>query len=141
MRAIIQRVTRGYVHIEGEDSRGFSGPGVVVLLGVTHGDGQAQVDKVVRKIAELRLFEDETSVTDRGAPVLLVSQFTLYGNTRKGRRPSWSGAAPGPVAQPLYEQVVAGLRDRGLTVYTGTFGAMMRIEMVNDGPFTLLVEA
>lgn len=110
-------------------------------MGVTHEDGPDQVATVARKIAELRILDDEQSVTDANAPVIVVSQFTLYADVRKGRRPSWNGAAPGPVAEPLVEAVVAALRERGLEVGTGVFGAHMDVELVNDGPITILVEA
>lgn len=141
MRAVIQRALRGCVRVEGEVVGEIERPGLVVLLGVAKGDGAAQVDTLVRRIAELRVLREEESVVDTGAPVLLVSQFTLYGDTRKGRRPSWSQAAGGEEAEPLYEAVVAGLRSRGIEVATGRFGAMMEVELVNDGPFTVLVEA
>jgi D-tyrosyl-tRNA(Tyr) deacylase len=112
-----------------------------VLVGVTHEDGAEQVATIVRKVAELRVLDDERSALDVGAPVLVVSQFTLYADTRKGRRPSWSAAAPGEVAEPLVDAVVRGLRERGLEVATGRFGARMSLELVNDGPMTLLLEA
>ena len=115
--------------------------GLVVLLGVQRGDGLAQVATVARKIAELRILDEERSALDAGAPVLVISQFTLYGDTRKGRRPSWAHAAPGEEAEPLVEAVVADLRSRGLHVETGQFGVMMEVSLVNDGPFTVLVEA
>ena len=115
--------------------------GLVVLLGVLRGDGAEQVATVARKIAELRILDGELSAADAGAPILVISQFTLYGDTRKGRRPSWAHAAPGEEAEPLVEAVVADLRGRGLHVETGQFGAMMEVSLVNDGPFTVLVEA
>ncbi len=115
--------------------------GLVVLLGVQRGDGPDQVATVARKIAELRILDDERSAVDAGAPILVISQFTLYGDTRKGRRPSWAHAAPGEEAEPLVDAVVADLRGRGLHVETGQFGAMMEVCLVNDGPFTVLVEA
>ena len=115
--------------------------GLVVLLGVQRGDGPVQVATVTRKIAELRILDGELSAADAGAPILVISQFTLYGDTRKGRRPSWAHAAPGEEAEPLVEAVVADLRGRGLHVETGQFGAMMEVSLVNDGPFTVLVEA
>ena len=115
--------------------------GLVVLLGVQRGDGAEQVATVARKIAELRILDGELSAADAGAPILVISQFTLYGDTRKGRRPSWAHAAPGEEAEPLVEAVVADLRGRGLHVETGQFGAMMEVSLVNDGPFTVLVEA
>lgn len=141
MRAVLQRVTRARVTVGGRVVGAIDRPGLVALVGVARGDGAHEVDTVVRKIAELRILEDEQSVADTGAPVLVVSQFTLYGDTRKGRRPSWVHAAPGPEAEPLVDAVVAGLRDRGIEVATGEFGAMMQVELVNDGPFTVLVEA
>ncbi|HEY3437012.1 MAG TPA: D-aminoacyl-tRNA deacylase, partial [Actinotalea sp.] len=104
-------------------------------------DGQTQVDLIARKVADLRILRDEQSAADANAPVLVVSQFTLYGDTRKGRRPTWNAAAPGPVAEPLVEAVVAALRARGLRVETGVFGADMAVELVNDGPVTILLEA
>lgn len=115
--------------------------GLVVLLGVQRGDGPEQVATVARKIAELRILDGELSAADVGAPILVISQFTLYGDTRKGRRPSWAHAAPGDEAEPLVDAVVADLRGRGLHVETGQFGAMMEVSLVNDGPFTVLVEA
>lgn len=115
--------------------------GLVVLLGVQRGDGPEQVTTVARKIAELRILDGELSAADAGAPILVISQFTLYGDTRKGRRPSWAHAAPGDEAEPLVDAVVADLRGRGLHVETGQFGAMMEVSLVNDGPFTVLVEA
>ena len=141
MRAVIQRVTRASVSVGSEAVGAIDGPGLMVLLGVARGDGPRQAAVVARKIAELRILEGEASAQDVGAPVLVVSQFTLYGGTRKGRRPSWAHAAPGPEAEPLVEAVVADLRGRGLRVETGRFGAMMEVSLVNDGPFTVLVEA
>ena len=139
MRAVLQRVTRAQVTVEGEVV-GAIGPGLVALVAATHGDGPAEVERMARKIAELRILPDERSVVDSGAAVLVVSQFTLYGHTRKGRRPSWVDAAPGEVAEPLVESVVADLRGRGVEVATGVFGAMMQVELVNDGPFTVVVD-
>lgn len=141
MRAVVQRATRASVTVDGQVVGSFEGEGLVVLLGVTPGDGSAQVEHVARKVAELRVLRGERSVAEAGAPVLVVSQFTLYGDTRKGRRPTWNAAAPGPVAEPLVEAVVAALRARGLTVATGVFGADMAVELVNDGPVTLLLES
>lgn len=141
MRAVLQRVTRASVRVEGAVVGEITRPGLVALVGVTHSDTPAQADTVARKIAELRILRDEQSVADAGAPVLVVSQFTLYGSTRKGRRPSWSHAAPGPVAEPLVDAVVDALRARGIEVATGVFGADMSVELVNDGPVTVLVEA
>lgn len=142
MRGILQRVTRASVSVDGEVIGECAGPGALVLVGVTHEDTLEQAKTLARKIAELRIFEDETSIQDRGgeASVLVVSQFTLYGDVRKGRRPSWSKAAPGPVAEPLVDAVVEELRGRGIHVETGRFGAMMSVELVNDGPYTLVIE-
>ncbi|MFB9732954.1 MULTISPECIES: D-aminoacyl-tRNA deacylase [Ornithinimicrobium] len=139
MRAVLQRVTRAQVVVEGEVV-GAIGPGLVALVAATHDDGPAEVERMGRKIAELRILRDERSVVDVGAAVLVVSQFTLYGQTRKGRRPSWGDAAPGEVAEPLVEAVVADLRGRGVEVATGVFGATMQVELVNDGPFTVVVD-
>lgn len=141
MRAVVQRVTRAAVTVDGEVVGAIEEPGLVVLVGATHDDGPAQVDLIARKVAELRILRDEQAAVDVGAPVLVVSQFTLYADTRKGRRPTWNAAAPGPVAEPLVEAVVASLRERGLRVETGRFGAMMQVELVNDGPVTILLEA
>ena len=142
MRGILQRVTRASVSVDGEVIGECPGPGALVLVGVTHEDTLEQAKTLARKIAELRIFEDETSIQDRAeeASVLVVSQFTLYGDVRKGRRPSWSKAAPGPVAETLVDAVVEELRNRGIHVETGRFGAMMSVELVNDGPYTLVIE-
>lgn len=129
------------VEVDGEVVGEITRPGLLALVGVTHDDGPAEVQRLARKIAELRILRDEQSVTDAGAPVLVVSQFTLYADTRKGRRPSWSAAAPGPVAEPLVEAVVVALRARGIEVATGRFGAMMQVSLTNDGPVTLVVDA
>lgn len=141
MRAVVQRVTRASVTVDGEVVGAIDRPGLVALVGVTPGDGAAQVELIARKIADLRILRGELSVADAGAPVLVVSQFTLYGDTRKGRRPTWNAAAPGPVAEPLVDAVVAALRARGLEVATGRFGADMQVDIVNDGPVTLLIES
>lgn len=141
MRAVLQRVTRAQVLVGGEVVGAIDRPGLLALVGVTHDDGPEQVERMARKIAELRILRDEQSLTDAGAPVLVVSQFTLYADTRKGRRPSWSGAAPGPVAEPVIDELVAALRGRGLQVEQGRFGAMMEVSLVNDGPVTLVVDA
>lgn len=141
MRAVVQRAARARVTVDGEVVGAFDEPGLVVLVGATHDDGPEQVATIARKVAELRIMADERSVADLGAPVLVISQFTLYADTRKGRRPSWNGAAPGPVAEPLVAAVVEDLRGRGLRVETGVFGAMMQVELVNDGPVTILLEA
>ncbi len=140
MRAVLQRVTRAAVLVDGEVVGELDRPGLVALVGVTHADGQEQVDAMVRKVSELRILHDERSVLDEGAPVLVVSQFTLYADVRKGRRPSWNNAAPAAVAEPLVDAVVSGLRERGVEVRTGRFGAMMQVDLVNDGPVTLVVD-
>ena len=140
MRAVLQRVTTASVTVDGEVVGAVHRPGLVALVGVTHDDGSEQVDTMARKISELRILRDERSVLDDGAPVLVVSQFTLYADTRKGRRPSWTNAAPGPVAEPLVDQLVEALRARGVEVATGRFGAMMEVTLVNDGPVTLVVD-
>lgn len=114
MRAVLQRVSRALVVVDGETVGAIDRQGLVALVGVTHGDGPQQAATIARKIADLRILDDEQSVIDVGAPVLVVSQFTLYADTRKGRRPSWSAAAPGPVAEPLVEAVVEALRERGV---------------------------
>jgi D-tyrosyl-tRNA(Tyr) deacylase len=114
--------------------------GLLVLVGVTHDDGPAQAETLARKVHELRVLRGERSCAEAGAGLLVVSQFTLYADTRKGRRPSWSAAAPGEVAEPLVEAVVAALRARGATVATGVFGADMAVSLVNDGPVTVVLE-
>ncbi len=139
MRAVVQRVTHATVAVEGEVVGRIDG-GLLVLLGVTHDDADAEVQAMARKLHELRVLRDERSCAETGAGLLVVSQFTLYGDTRKGRRPSWTAAAPGAVAEPLVDAVVAALRERGAHVETGRFGAMMDVALVNDGPFTVLVE-
>lgn len=119
----------------------LDGPGLVVLLGVTHDDGPDQVATIAKKVATLRILHGEKAAVDVGAGVLLISQFTLYADTAKGRRPSWNQAAPGPVAEPLVDAVAEALRTHGLKVATGRFGADMQVELVNDGPVTILLEA
>ena len=130
MRAVVQRATRASVTVDGAVVGSFDGEGLVVLVGVTPGDGPAQVEHIARKVAELRILRDERSAVEAGAPVLVVSQFTLYGDARKGRRPTWNAAAPGPVAEPVVAAVVADLRARGLTVPTGVFGADMAVTLL-----------
>jgi D-tyrosyl-tRNA(Tyr) deacylase len=140
MRAVLQRVTRAEVSVDGRVVGAIDRPGLLVLVGVSQDDGTPQVERMARKISELRVLRDEQSVLDVGGPVLVVSQFTLYADTRKGRRPSWGAAAPGPVAEPLVDGLVAALRERGLEVATGEFGAMMEVALVNDGPVTVIVD-
>ena len=139
MRAVVQRVSSASVTVDREVV-GRIDAGLLVLLGITHDDGPAQVEAMARKLHELRVLPGERSCAETGAGLLVVSQFTLYGDTRKGRRPSWTAAAPGAVAEPLVDAVVAELRSRGATVATGVFGAQMSVALVNDGPFTVLVE-
>jgi D-tyrosyl-tRNA(Tyr) deacylase len=140
MRAVLQRVSRASVSVDGQVVGELTRPGLLALVGVTHDDGPEQVATMARKITDLRILHGERSVLDEGAPVLVVSQFTLYADTRKGRRPSWNAAAPGPVAEPVVDQVVAALRARGVEVQTGRFGAHMDVELVNDGPVTILLD-
>jgi D-tyrosyl-tRNA(Tyr) deacylase len=140
VRAVAARVSRAAVRVDGETVGEITEPGLLVLLGVHRDDTEAQAEVMARKLHELRLLRDEQSCASAGAPLLVVSQFTLYGDTRKGRRPSWSAAAPPEHAEPLVTDVVNRLRARGATVETGRFGAMMAVESVNDGPFTVLVE-
>jgi D-tyrosyl-tRNA(Tyr) deacylase len=140
VRAVVQRVSRARVTVAGEVVGSVERPGLCVFLGVTHDDGAAQVERLARKIVDLRILRDERSALDDGAPLLVVSQFTLYADTRKGRRPSWGAAAPGPVAEPLVDAFVETVRGYGLEVATGRFGADMAVEIVNDGPVTLVLE-
>ncbi|MBY5161236.1 D-aminoacyl-tRNA deacylase [Salsipaludibacter albus] len=144
MRALVQRVHRATVTVDG-DQVGRIGPGLVALVGVTHDDTPAQATRLAEKIHDLRVFPDDEGRMDRsardvGAAVLVVSQFTLYGDTTRGRRPSWVAAARPEQAEPLVEAVVAHLRERGCEVATGVFRADMDVELVNDGPVTLLLE-
>lgn len=144
MRALVQRVTRADVSVAGE-TVGEIGAGLLVLVGVTHGDEDPTATKLAGKVAHLRVFADEQgamnrSLVDTGGAALVVSQFTLYGDTRKGRRPSWVDAAPPEQAEPLVEAFVTALGDLGVPVATGRFRADMAVTLVNDGPVTLLVE-
>ena len=141
MRAVLQRVTSARVEVDGEVVGAIDRAGLLALVGVTHDDGPDQVERMARKISELRILRDEQSLVDAGAPVLVVSPVTLYADTRKGRRPSWSAAAPGPVAEPLVAALVDALRARGVEVEQGRFGAMMAVSLVNDGPVTLVIDA
>lgn len=140
MKAVVQRVSRASVEVAGEVVGEVPRPGLLVLVGVARDDTVEHARTLARKIAQLRILQDEHSALDLGAPVLVISQFTLYGDTRKGRRPSWSAAAPGPIAEPLVAEVAATLRSLGLVVATGVFGAQMQVTSTNDGPFTVLVE-
>jgi D-tyrosyl-tRNA(Tyr) deacylase len=140
MRALVQRVSRAVVSVDGEEIAAI-GPGLVVLLGVKRGDSEAEADRIADKLNKLRVFEDadgrmNLSLADAGGEVLCISQFTLYGDARKGNRPSFVDAAPPEEAEPLYERVRERLSAKG-----GRFGARMAVELVNDGPVTLLIEA
>jgi D-tyrosyl-tRNA(Tyr) deacylase len=137
---VAARVSRAEVRVDGEVVGRVDGPGLLVLLGVSRADGPDAAPVMARKLHELRILAGERSCAELNAPLLVVSQFTLYGDTRKGRRPSWSAAAAPEQAEPLVEAVVAALRARGATVATGVFGALMEVESVNDGPFTVLVD-
>ena len=142
MRAVVSRVAAAAVTVDGE-TVGEIGRGLLSLVGVNRTDDAGTAAVMARKIHELRIFPGdggELSAADLGLPVLVVSQFTLYGDTRKGRRPSWVDAAPGDVAEPLVEAVIAELRARGAAVATGRFGARMQVSSINDGPFTVLLE-
>jgi D-tyrosyl-tRNA(Tyr) deacylase len=141
MRAVLQRVSSASVTVDGAVVAAITGQGLLVFLGVTHGDGQPEVERLARKIWELRIMREEKSAAELGAPVLVVSQFTLYADTRKGRRPSWSPAAPAEVSEPLYQAFCAELASLGARVEAGIFGAQMGVALVNDGPVTLLLES
>jgi D-tyrosyl-tRNA(Tyr) deacylase len=140
VRAVVARVTRASVTVEDAVVGSIDEPGLLVLLGVSTSDAAAQAETMARKLHELRILRDEESCATTGAPLLVVSQFTVYGDTRKGRRPSWTAAARPADAEPLVDAVVAALRERGARVGTGRFGATMAVESVNDGPFTVVVE-
>ena len=145
MKAVVQRVTAASVTIKATGERRGVGPGLAVLLGVAPGDTTADADWLAEKLGGLRIFEDadgkmNLSLAETGGAMLIVSQFTLYGDARKGRRPSFTGAAPPSLAQPLYEAFVDAVKSRGIQVQTGEFGAEMTVEIVNDGPVTLIVE-
>jgi D-tyrosyl-tRNA(Tyr) deacylase len=145
MRAVVQRVRSAKVIVHGETT-GEIGPGLLVFVGVANGDGPADVEYVATKTRDLRIFPDDErrmnrSIVETGGAVLVVSEFTLQGDCRKGRRPSFDAAAPGPVARALYEDVVRRLRDSGLQVSTGVFQADMDVQLVNDGPVTLLLDS
>lgn len=142
MRVLVQRVTSARVTVDGL-TVGEITPnpqGLVALVGLTHTDDVAVVRKMADKLWRLRILDGERSAADAGAPILVVSQFTLYADTAKGRRPSWNAAAPGPVAEPLVDEFAAALQELGAEVATGRFGAHMHVELVNDGPVTVLLE-
>lgn len=142
MRAVVQRALSADVTLPPDETpiATLDQPGLVVLVGVTHTDTTAHATKLADKLLDLRILDGERSATDANAPLLVVSQFTLYADTRKGRRPSWSAAAPGTVAEPLVDDLVAALRARGAHVETGRFGAHMNVRLVNDGPVTLILD-
>lgn len=141
MRAVVQRAHGAKVLVDGEVTGEFSGEGLVVLIGATHDDGDEQVKKLARKVAEQRILRNEKSAVTANAPVLVISQFTLYADTRKGRRPSWSAAAPREKAEGLVDDFIAALQEYDLRVETGVFGADMQVELTNDGPVTLILES
>jgi D-tyrosyl-tRNA(Tyr) deacylase len=141
VRAVVQRVSSAHVCVGVDTIAALDRPGLVVLVGVTHADDAATARRLAAKIWQLRILAGERSAADEGAPLLVVSQFTLYADVARGRRPSWSAAARAEVAEPLVAAVVAALRELGAHVETGRFGADMQVHLVNDGPMTLLVES
>ena len=140
VRVVVQRASSASVTVDEVVVGSLPGPGLVVLVGVTHDDTEADAVRLAEKVWTLRILADERSAEQEDAPLLVVSQFTLYADTRKGRRPSWNAAAPRPVSEPLVDAFVAALRARGAHVETGVFGAMMQVALVNDGPMTLLLD-
>ncbi|WP_091116195.1 D-aminoacyl-tRNA deacylase [Nocardioides psychrotolerans] len=140
MRAVVQRVLSASVTVDGVVVGEIHEPGLLVYLGITHGDGLDEVEWMARKIWDVRILRDEQSASDLSAPILVVSQFTLYGDARKGRRPTWQAALPGPVSEPAYEAFCLELETLGATVARGVFGADMQVASINDGPVTLLLE-
>ena len=140
MRAVVQRVSQASVSVDGQVAGAIDKPGLLVLVGVTHTDTPELAARLAAKLWGLRILEGEKSCSDVGAPLLVISQFTLYADTRKGRRPSWLAAAPGPVAEPLVDALVTALRDLGAHVETGVFGANMKVQLTNDGPITIVLD-
>jgi D-aminoacyl-tRNA deacylase len=140
VRAVVQRVTQASVMVDGQVVGAISEPGLLVLVGITHDDTPGQAAKLAAKLWGLRILDGEKSCSDVSAPLLVISQFTLYADTRKGRRPTWQAAAPRPFAEPLVDAVVASLRGLGARVQTGVFGADMKVSLVNDGPVTLILD-
>jgi D-aminoacyl-tRNA deacylase len=140
VRAVVQRVRSASVTVDGAVVGEIDTPGLLVYLGVTHSDGPADVTWTANKVWGLRILRDEASASDLGVPVLVVSQFTLYGDATKGRRPTWQAAAASAYSEPLYDEFCARLRELGAPVETGVFGAEMQVASVNDGPFTVLLE-
>ena len=141
MRLVVQRVTSARVDVAGEIVGAIDRPGLLILAGFTHDDQPATVDRLAEKVWTLRILDGERSCQEQNAPILVVSQFTLYADTRKGRRPSWSAAAPRAVSEPLIEAFVSSLRLRGAEVATGVFGAQMEVTLTNDGPVTLILDS
>jgi D-tyrosyl-tRNA(Tyr) deacylase len=141
MRLVVQRVTSASVEVGGEVVGAIDRPGLLILVGVTHDDQPAIVDRLAEKVWTLRILDGERSCQDENAPLLVVSQFTLYADMRKGRRPSWSAAAPRAVSEPLIEAFVSSLRLRGAEVAIGVFGAHMEVTLTNDGPVTLILDS
>ena len=140
MRAVAQRVSQASVAVDGQVVGAIGEPGLLVLVGVTHDDTPEKATKLAAKLWHLRILDGEKSCSDIAALLLVISQFTLYADTAKGRRPSWNAAAPGAVAEPLVTAFVQALRQLGANVETGVFGADMQVELVNDGPVTVLLE-
>jgi D-aminoacyl-tRNA deacylase len=140
MRAVVQRVSQASVAVNREIVGAINEPGLLVLVGVTHDDTPGQAAKLAARLWGLRILDGEKSCSDVAAPLLVISQFTLYADLAKGRRPSWSAAAPGPVAEPLVDAVVRELRDLGARVETGVFGAEMKVSLVNEGPVTIIID-
>jgi D-tyrosyl-tRNA(Tyr) deacylase len=140
VRAVVQRVTTASVSVAGEVVGAIGEPGLLVYLGVTHGDGEDEIGWMARKLWGLRILREERSASDIDAPLLVVSQFTLYGDARKGRRPTWQDAAPGALSEPAYDAVCDALVGLGARVERGVFGADMAVTSLNDGPFTVLLE-
>ena len=141
VRAVVQRASRASVEVAGSAVGSLPGPGLVVFVGVTHSDTVQTAAALARKVYHLRILRGERSCAETGAPLLVISQFTLYADTRKGRRPSWQAAAPGESAEPLVEAFEAELRGLGASVHTGVFGADMQVCLVNDGPVTLILDS
>jgi D-tyrosyl-tRNA(Tyr) deacylase len=140
VRAVVQRVSQASVAVGGRVVGAIDEPGLLVLVGVTHDDTPAKAAKLAAKLWGLRILDGEKSCSDVAAPLLVISQFTLYADTRKGRRPTWQAAAPGPVAEPLVDAVISSLRELGARVETGVFGADMQVRLINDGPVTIIVD-
>jgi D-aminoacyl-tRNA deacylase len=140
MRAVVQRVSKASVTVDGQIVGAIDEPGLLVLVGVTHDDTQDKAAKLAAKLWGLRILDGEKSCSDVAAPLLVISQFTLYADLAKGRRPSWSAAAPGPIAEPLVDAVLNALKGLGARVQAGVFGAHMKVALVNDGPVTIILD-